>query len=403
MEKFRVHQTKFWGGLAFVVTVLSFQNCSKARFTFDPAQKASLLQDTNVLGGNDTTINTPGDDGNIKGNVPGDDGQTTGNRPGDDGYTSKNEVLVTLRCTVAPDAHSSTMVSSIQGELKLLITKADQTTVLCQVNNVRKQMERKQKIDISSCPTSIAKDGSNRLLIVGQNVTSNYAANSVVFSDENKYVGKGIYNSHGVLLPYSIGYTTFSNEDAAPMCDGVDPLLVQLHTEKPQKIELSAPQDGVMFDLLGVLQDISQKVMTAWFVSPDSENYFLALPNEKGEVLGAQELFGNATLGPDQKVAEQGFAALAKYDDNQDQVIDSSDEVFAKLRLWKDKNRDGIAQPEELFTLDEKGVIAIDLQFDAGYEERDRHGNIIKYKSAVMMKDRSYGLIYDLWLKFITN
>lgn len=190
-----------------------------------------------------------------------------------------------------------------------------------------------------------------------------------------------------------------------PQCNSagsIDPLLIQLKTKTPQPIALTAPDEGVMFDLLGRRLN-HKKVQTSWFASAQTENYFLALPNKDGQVLGVDELFGDATLGPDGKYAKQGFAALAKYDDTGDKVISEDDEVFSKLRLWKDENLDGIAQESELHTLESKGVVAIDLRFDRRYHEMDKHGNVTKYKSVVVMKDGEYGLVYDLYLRYYND
>jgi len=189
------------------------------------------------------------------------------------------------------------------------------------------------------------------------------------------------------------------------VCDqagSIDPLLIQLKTSTPQLIALTAPENGVMFDLLGRRLNHT-KVKTAWFATSRTENYFLVLPNRSGEVLGIDELFGDATLGPDGRYAKQGFAALAKYDDSNDKIISEDDEVFSKLRLWRDDNLDGIAQSSELHTLAEKGVEAIDLRFDPRYQEVDKYGNVTKYKSIIVMKDGQYGLVYDLYLRFLNK
>lgn len=199
--------------------------------------------------------------------------------------------------------------------------------------------------------------------------------------------------------PLLVGY---EGDAACDSAGSIDPLLIQLKTSVPQSIALTAPEDGVMFDLLGRRLN-HKKVQTAWFASSKTENYFLALPNSSGDVNGVDELFGDATLGPDGRYAKQGFAALAKYDDTHDKIISEDDEVFSKLRLWRDDNLDGIAQSAELHTLDAKGVIAIDLRYDKRYQETDKHGNVTKYKSVVVMKDGQYGLVYDLFLRFINK
>lgn len=310
-------------------------------------------------------------------------------------------VNVSLRCPIDATAHSTANVSQIDGDLKLIITKADNKTILCQVDNVRASIETRT-IDISSCAPSIKKNGTNRLYIVPMGVTKNFPAHNVIFSYQNAYSGPGILNGEGISLPYDIGFASlYGDQEQAAKCDSIDPLVIQLHTEKPQPIALTAPWQGVWFDLLGNMnvQPLSP-VLASWFANTESENYFLALPDENGNVLGAEELFGNATTGPDGRFSSHGFEALAKYDSNKDHMITEEDAIFKKLRLWKDINLDGVAQPNELFTLEEKGVIAIDLKYDDRYQETDKYGNVTKYKSIVIMKDDSYGLVYDIWLKY---
>lgn len=280
-------------------------------------------------------------------------------------------------------------------EVKLLITASDNKTILCEVDNIRQQIVGKKSVDISSC-TGLSM--GNPLFVVDMNVTSNYPANNIAF-DLSTYQG-----SLAGMMPVNINYTKNGDSANSKSCDGDDPLLVQLNTHTPKPIRLTAPEEGVMFDLLGqMIQPAHEKVLTSWFAESDTENYFLVLPDSQGQVLGIDQMFGNSTKGPDQKFATQGFAALAKYDEDHDGLITIDDSVFSKLRLWKDANRDGIAQPEELFTLDEKGVLVLDLHFDPRFQEKDPYGNIVKYKSVVKMKDNSYGLIYDLWLKFLVH
>ncbi len=47
----------------------------------------------------------------------------------------------------------------------------------------------------------------------------------------------------------------------------------------------------------------------------------------------------------------------------------AQDPVFQALRLWEDKNADGIAQANELFTLPELDVTILDLNYDASFVE----------------------------------
>jgi hypothetical protein len=88
-----------------------------------------------------------------------------------------------------------------------------------------------------------------------------------------------------------------------------------------------------------------------------------------------KQLFGNYTPqppcppGPTAQVAcENGFRALAVYDDNHDGVIDSRDAVWRKLRLWSDRNMNGEVDPGELLTLEEAGVTSISLAYSPSHE-----------------------------------
>lgn len=402
-----------WNTVAgLTLLVVSFQNCSKAKFTIDPSAKTEALVASNILGG------SHGDDGNIAAPAsPGDDTGvgTTMPVPGNDtgipksmqpstpsmpsapslGVSHPKTITFTRMCTLVAGAHSSKTLSEISGEMKLLITASDSKTVLCKVENIRQQILDKKPIDISSC-TGLSI--GNPLYVVEMSVVSDYAANNVLF-DQSVYQG-----ALSASMPTSLNLAQAGNAEYSKYCDSDDPLLIQLNTRTPKPVLLTAPEQGVMFDLLGqMIQPAHEKVLTSWFAESETENYFLALPNAQGEVLGIDQLFGNSTRGPDGRFASQGFAALAKYDEDHDHLMTPEDSVFEKLRLWKDANRDGIAQPEELFTLEEKGVLVIDLRFDPRYQEKDQHGNMVKYKSVVKMKDNSYGLVYDLWLKYLVR
>jgi hypothetical protein len=97
---------------------------------------------------------------------------------------------------------------------------------------------------------------------------------------------------------------------------------------------------------------------------------------------------------------------LAKYDGRDlasgsqsgaDGFITADDQIYSELRLWYDRNLDGIADPGELIGLDRARVEVIDLRFDPNYYSRDKHGNEIKYKSVVKLSNGQYKPVFDVW------
>lgn len=199
-------------------------------------------------------------------------------------------------------------------------------------------------------------------------------------------------------------------------CDQTDsPLVVSLNRDggAPTKLKLSKPLEGILFDLLGLksFPFAHSKKQISWFANEmvARDNYFVVLPNRNGGVTGIEEMFGDNTSGPDGLFAANGYEALAKHDGlrsngqynlrARDGKISIEDDVFLKLRLWSDENLDGVAQSNELYTLEEMGVVSINLQYDEHYYEQDMYGNEIRMKSDVQMKDGSLNLIYDLWFR----
>lgn len=162
---------------------------------------------------------------------------------------------------------------------------------------------------------------------------------------------------------------------------------------------LTSAADGVLFDFFGN----GKPIQIAW-TAKDSTTGWLALP-VNGQITSARDLFGNFTaqfLTKDHP--PNGFAALAVYDmpaygGNNDSVIDSKDEVWGKLRVWIDANHDGLAQPEELHTMEEVGILRISLHYELS-EYTDQYGNHFRYKGHLVpvRGDDVDRLIFDVFL-----
>ncbi len=190
------------------------------------------------------------------------------------------------------------------------------------------------------------------------------------------------------------------------------PLMIHFNSdvEKAEPLVFGSQKNGVNFDILGInsYPEAFSKKRISWYKS--KQYYWVTLPNAKGEVNGINELFGNNTYGRDNKFAADGYKALAKYDGKSldgkksagksDNLITKADPVFQKLRLWADRNHDGLAQKSELVSLDSMSVEAIDLNADANYKETDKYGNDTTLKSVVKTTDGRYHLIFDMWFKY---
>jgi len=124
----------------------------------------------------------------------------------------------------------------------------------------------------------------------------------------------------------------------------------------------------------------------SWPTSDTDDAWLVLDQNSNGVVDGGKELFTNFTPQPQSDDAH-GFIALAEHDKpanggNGDGDIDSSDAVFARLRLWRDLNHNAISDAGELSTLPDLDIVSISLDWRES-RRTDRHGNQFRYRAKV--------------------
>lgn len=364
--------------------------CSSPEFKIDPNSKTEILSKTNVFG--DEGIEPVGGDGDGGKNPVGGDGKASTGAIGvlnvcsDDGYMETEGKTVT----------TST-------EVKVLIRESSRmnSSIVCTIENVKSQILNKREIDLSSCALPLNKyyidlmpsDAQTSLVYRGDRY------GSVM---EKKGSGWKVTSSKSgkiqALIDQNFERDDVAGDDNENCEDHQSPLVINMtpQGEKDRGLQLSSPERGIEFDLLGENQvRAHEKVKISW---PKNSHYmFLTLPNSNGEILGINQLFGNNTRGPDGKFASDGYAALAKHDLNMDHVIDEKDSVFDELALWSDRNRNGLAERNELYSLSQAQIKSIDLNYDASFFEEDKYGNQSRMKSVVERRNGSLNIIFDLW------
>ena len=191
--------------------------------------------------------------------------------------------------------------------------------------------------------------------------------------------GSGYYGDTPPGISPDVNSDTTSAIDFTPR---IDPLALDLDGDG---IETIPSNSGVTFDFDGD----GLKTGTGWVKGDDG---FLVLDrNGNGVIDNGGELFGIDTIKSNGQKASNGFDALRDLDSNADGMFDSQDLEFANVRIWQDLNQDGISQANELKSLAEHDIVAINLESTSA--NQNSNGNLISAVGTFVRSDGSESIV----------
>ncbi|NQZ32234.1 MAG: Ig-like domain-containing protein [Oceanospirillaceae bacterium] len=162
-----------------------------------------------------------------------------------------------------------------------------------------------------------------------------------------------------------------------------DPLVLDLNNDGVQTISINS---GVKFDH----ENDGFSENTGW-VSAEDGILTLDLNND-GKITSGRELFGDeTTLIQSNTLAKDGFEALAQYDDNNDNKIDSNDAIFDKLQVWIDANQNGVTDDGELKSLTDLNISEISL--NSNTVSIDQNGNEIVKQGTFVQNNQTHEIL----------
>jgi hypothetical protein len=188
------------------------------------------------------------------------------------------------------------------------------------------------------------------------------------------YWGSYVINATNALLSFSGG-------------NGTTPLILDLNHDSVRTLGTEA---GVQYDITGS----GLRTSVGW--SAPEDGFLVRDINHDGLINDGTEMFGEATVLANGERAQDGFEALSDLDTNQDGIINSQDQAFNSLAIWRDANTDGVTNAGELLTLAQHDIASLNLS----YSESDRvdNGNQLRLVSNYTTTDGTSYEMVDVWL-----
>ena len=185
--------------------------------------------------------------------------------------------------------------------------------------------------------------------------------------------------TNGVCPPEGWGWTE---------CSPCTPLVLDLDGDG---IRTTGADDPVVFDIDA--DGVPDKM--GWLARNDDDAFLWRDVEKNHRVDDGSELFGSGTTKPDGKRAMNGFDALAAYDKTEyggdgDGWITASDAVWPRLRLWIDRNHNGVSEKSELIPMQSSHVVGLGLTWAAS-SEVDASGNEHRMKGTYRYRNNNGG------------
>jgi hypothetical protein len=180
----------------------------------------------------------------------------------------------------------------------------------------------------------------------------------------------------------------YMGREEAECQDWTDPIAIDLDNAG---FPLTSVAKGVRFDFNGT----GKPIQIAWTAASTNVGWLVLDRNGDGVINNGLEMFSNVTPQAGLAGTHLGFKALAQYDmpgngGNRNGWIDAADTVFPKLRLWIDRNHNGISEPAELLTLAQAGIDSISVHYLKD-NRTDAYGNRFMNKSQVRRSQQGNG------------